>query len=93
MITYPTKYLGILMPSGLSWSPNIRAIANKLAEKLLGCSVFFKLGLFLSNKSMVRSLLEYCCPSLESCQNQLKSIQEAFTGRISRTKDMPTGTA
>ena len=39
--------LGILMSSDLSWSPCIRAIANKARQKLPGCSVFFTPGLLL----------------------------------------------
>ena len=74
----------------MSWSPHIRAIANKARQKAAWVfSVFhtrsteIMLTLF---KSMVRSLLEYCCPLWQPAKisdiQELESVQKAFTSRI-----------
>ena len=88
--------LGILISSDLSWSPHIPAIANKARQKASWVlSVFHTrtasvmLALY---KSMVRSLLECCCPRWRPIKisdiQELESVQKAFTARISGIKDM-----
>ena len=58
--------LGILISSDLSWSPHIRAIAEKARQKASWVlSVFHTRSptiMLTLYKSMVRSLVEYCCP-------------------------------
>ena len=88
--------LGILMSSDLSWSPHIRAIANKARQKASWVlSVFHTRTasvMLTLYKSMVRSLLEYCCPLWHPIKisdiQELESVQKAFTARISGIKDM-----
>ena len=88
--------LGILMSSDLSWSPHIRAIANKAHQKASWVlSVFHTRTasvMLTLYKSMVRSLLEYCCPLWHPIKisdiQELESVQKAFTARISGIKDM-----
>ena len=88
--------LGILMSSDLSWSPHIRAIANKARQKTSWVlSVFHTRTasvMLTLYKSMVRSLLEYCCPLWHPIKisdiQELESIQKAFTARICGIKDM-----
>ena len=88
--------LGILVSSDVSWSPHIRAIANKARQKASWVlSVFhtrsanIMLTLF---KSMVRCLVEYCCPLWHPTRisdiQELESVQKAFTARIAGVKDM-----
>ena len=56
--------LGVLISSDLSWSPHIRAIADKARKKAAWVlSVFYTRTpevMLTLHKSMVRSLLEYC---------------------------------
>ena len=84
------------MSSDLSWSPHIRAITNKARQKaslvltlLHTRTASVMLTLY---KSMVRSLLEYCCPLWHPIKisdiQELESVQKAFTARISGIKDM-----
>ena len=88
--------LGILISSDLSWSPHIRAIASKARQKASWVlSVFHTLTasvMLTLYKSMVRSLLEYSCPLWHPIRisdiQELKSVQKAFTARISGIKDM-----
>ena len=79
--------LGVMVSSDLSWSPHIRAIADKASWVL---SVFHTRShsiMLTLYKSMVRSLIEYCCPlwhpSKISDIQELESVQKAFTARIS----------
>ena len=58
--------LGVLFSKDLSWSPHINSIANKARQKASWVlSVFHTRStaiMLTLYKSMVRSLLEYCCP-------------------------------
>ena len=80
----------------ISWSPHIRAIANKARQKAYWVlSVFHTLTssvMLTLYKSIVRSLLEYCCPLWHPIKisdiQELESVQKAFTARISGIKDM-----
>ena len=88
--------LGILMSSDLSWSPHIRAIANKARHKASWVHSVFHTRtasvMLTLYKSMVRSLLKYCCPLWHPIKisdiQELESVQKAFTARISGIKDM-----
>jgi len=79
--------LGVVVSSNLSWSLNIREIANRARKKVAWVlSVFYTrspeimLNLY---KSMVRSLLEYCLPLWSPVRisdiEELESVQKAFT--------------
>ena len=63
---YQLRDLGVLVSSNLSWSPHIRSIADKARQKASWVlSVFHTRSpeiMLTWYKSMVRSLLEYCCP-------------------------------
>lgn len=82
--------LGVTVSHDVSWSPHIRIIANKARQMAAWVfSVFHtrKTDIMLTlYKSMVRSLLEYCCPLWNPnrvCDIQeLESVQRAFTSRI-----------
>ena len=84
------------MSSDLSWSPHIRAITNKARQKASWVlSVFHTRTasvMLTLYKSMVRSLLEYCCPLWHPIKisdiQELESVQKAFNARISGVKDM-----
>ncbi|MCP4491840.1 MAG: reverse transcriptase family protein, partial [Gammaproteobacteria bacterium] len=58
--------LGVLISSDLSWTPHIKAIANKARQKAAWVFSVFRTRssviMLTLYKSMVRSLLEYCCP-------------------------------
>ena len=88
--------LGVLISSDLSWSPHIRAIADKARKKAAWVlSVFYTRTpevMLTLYKSMVRSLLEYCSPLWNPTKisdiQELESVQKAFTARISGMKDI-----
>ena len=88
--------LGILVSSDLSWSPHIRAIANKARQKASWVlSVFHTRSpniMLTLYKSMVRSLVEYCCPLWHPTKisdiQELESVQKTFTARISGLQEM-----
>ena len=88
--------LGVIVSSDLSWSPHIRAIADKARQKASWVlSVFHTRShsiMLTLYKSMVRSLIEYCCPlwhpSKISDIQELESVQKAFTARISGMRDL-----
>ena len=93
---YQLRDLGVLVSSDLSWSPHIRFIADKARQKaswVLGVfhtrSTEIMLTLY---KSMVRSLLEYCCPLWHPTKisdiQELESIQKTFIARIAGMRDM-----
>ncbi|KAL5248617.1 hypothetical protein ACHWQZ_G017709 [Mnemiopsis leidyi] len=88
--------LGILISSDLSWSPHIRAIADKARQKASWVlSVFHTRSpmiMLTFYKSMVRSLVEYCCPlwhpSKISDIQELESVQKTFISRIAGMREM-----
>ena len=88
--------LGILISSDLSWSPHIRAIADKARQKASWVlSVFHTRSpmiMLTLYKSMVRSLVEYCCPlwhpSKISDIQELESVQKTFISRIAGMREM-----
>lgn len=94
--TYQLRDLGILVSDDLSWSPHIRAIANKARQKASWVlSVFHTRSttiMLTLYKSMVRSLVEYCCPlwhpSKVSDIQELESVQKTFISRISGMKEL-----
>ena len=89
--------LGVIVPSDLSWSPHIRAIADKACQKASWVlSVFHTRSHFMIMltlyKSMLRSLIKYCCllwhPSKISDIQELETVEKAFNARISGTRDL-----
>ena len=75
---YQLRDLGVLVSNDLSWSPHIRAIANKARQKASRVlSVFHTRSttiMLTLYKSMVRSLVEYCCPLWHP--SKISDIQE-----------------
>ena len=88
--------LGVLVSNDLSWTPHIKTIANKARQKAAWVlSVFTTRSpviMLTLYKSMVRSLLEYCCPlwhpSKISDIQELESVQKAFTARITELHEL-----
>ena len=88
--------LGILISSDLSWSPHIKAIADKARQKASWVlSVFHTRSsdiMLTLYKSMVRSLVEYCCPLWNPTKisdiQELESVQKTFTTRIAGMRDL-----
>ena len=93
-VLYPVhvlRDLGIIVSSDLSWTPHISNIVSRargIASWAL--SVFKtrdKLTMLTVYKSLVRSILEYCCPlwnpSSPSDIQLLEGVQRTFTSRIS----------
>ena len=88
--------LGILISRDLSWSPHIRAIAEKVRQKASWVlSVFHTRSptiMLTLYKSMVRSLVEYCCPLWHPMKisdvQELESVQKTFISRIAGMRDM-----
>ena len=82
--------LGVLVSNGLSWTPHIKTIANKAWQKAAWVLSVFKTRspviMLTLYKSIVRSLLEYCCPLWRPFKisdiQELESVQKAFTARI-----------
>ena len=88
--------LGVLVSKDLSWSPHIHSIANKARQKASWVlSVFhtrFTAIMLTLYKSMVRSLLEYCCPLWHPIKvsdiQELESVQKTFTSKIAGMKQL-----
>ena len=88
--------LGVLVSNDLSWSPHIRAISDKARQKASWVlSVFHTRSptiMLTLYKSMVRCLVEYCCPLWNPLKisdiQELESVQKAFTARISGMRDL-----
>ena len=88
--------LGVLVSDDLSWTPHIKSIANKARQKAAWVLSVFQTRspviMLTLYKSMVRCLLEYCCPlwhpSKISDIQELESVQKAFTARISGMCDI-----
>ena len=76
------KDLGVTMSSDLSWIPYIYEITCKARQKaawVLSVFYFRSEAIMLTlYKSMVHSLLEYCCPLWSP-----ESVQNVFTSKIS----------
>jgi hypothetical protein len=79
--------LGILVSSNLSWTPHIRSITDKARQKapwVLGVfhtrSATIMLNLY---ESMVRCLVEYCCPLWHPTKisdiQELESVQKKYS--------------
>ena len=88
--------LGVTVSSDLSWSPHIKTISDKARQKAAWVlSVFHTRSrevMLTLYKSMVRSLLEYCCPLWNPVKvsdiQELESVQKVFTSRICGMKDL-----
>ena len=88
--TQQLRDLGVTVSSNLSWTPQIKAMADKARQKAAWVlSVFHTRNstiMLTLYKSMVRSLLEYCCPLWNprkmSDIQELEGVQRTFTARI-----------
>ena len=88
--------LGVIVSSNLSWSPHIKVITDKARQKAAWVlSVFHtrsKDVMLTLYKSMVRSLLEYCCPLWNPAKicdiQELESVQKVFTSKISGMNEL-----
>jgi len=82
--------LGVTVTADLSWTTQIKAMANKARQKAAWVlSVFHTRNptiMLTLYKSMVRSLLEYCCPLWNPRKvseiQELERVQKTFTARI-----------
>ena len=90
------KDLGVTVSSDLSWSIHIRSITDKARQKASWVfSVFHTRSphvMLTLYKSMVRSLVEYCCPlwnpnNIADIQ-ELESVQRTFTSRIAGCREL-----
>ena len=80
----------------MSWSPHIKSIADKARQKAAWfLSVFHthSLSIMLSlYKSMIRSILEYCCPLWNPTKisdiQELEYVQNVFTSHIFEMKEI-----
>lgn len=88
--------LGVLVSSNMSWSPHIKSIADKARQKAAWVlSVFHtrSSSIMLSlYKSMIRSILEYCCPLWNPTKisdiQELENVQNVFTSHIFEMKEV-----
>ena len=88
--------LVVLVASNLSWSPHIRSITDKARQKASWVlSVFHTHSpaiMLTLYKSMVRSIVEYCCPlwnpTKTSDIQELEIVQKTFIARIAGMRDM-----
>ena len=88
--------LGVTISSDLSWTLQIKALANKARQKAAWVlSVFHTRSstiMLTLYKSMVRSLFEYCCPSWNPSKvsdiQELEGVQRTFTSRIAGTQHL-----
>ena len=88
--------LGVTVSSDLSWTLQISTMATKARQKAAWVlSVFHTRSstiMLTLYKSMVRSLLEYCCPlwnpSKVSDIQELEGVQRTFTSRIAGTQHL-----
>ena len=82
--------LGVTVTTDLSWTAQIKTMADKARQKAAWVlSVFHTRSptiMLTLYKSMVRSLLEYCCPLWNprkvSDIQELEKVQRTFTARI-----------
>ena len=84
------KDLGVTVSADLSWTAQVKSMASKARQKAgWVLSVFHTRSptvMLTLYKSMVRSLIEYCCPLWHSNRishiQELESVQRTFTARI-----------
>ena len=94
--THQLRDLGVLVSSNLSWLPHIRSITDKARQKASWVlSVFHTrspANMLTLYKSMVRSMVEYCCPlwnpTKTSDIQELESVQKTFIARIAGMCDI-----
>ena len=95
----PTRMLrdlGVTVSSDLSWTPHISAITCKARSVASWVFSVFRTRdpttMLTLYKSLVRSLLEYCCPLWNPKKvtdiQLLESVQRTFTSRISSVKHL-----
>ena len=88
--------LGITVSSDLSWTTHIKSMADKARQKAAWVfSVFHTRSaetMLTLYKSLVRSLLEYCCPVWNprkiSDIQELEGVQRTFTSRIAGCQNL-----
>ena len=96
---YPVEHvrdLGVMVSSDLSWSSHISNMVTKARSTLSWVFSVFKTRdrtiMITLYKSLVRSLLEYCCPLWDPTKitdiQMLEGVQRTFTSRIGGLKDM-----
>ena len=96
---YPVESLrdlGVKVSSDLSWSKHVGEMVAKARSKLSWVLSVFKtrdkLVTLTLYKSLVRSLLEYCCPLWDPVKTTeiqlLEGVQRTFTSRIGCLHDM-----
>ena len=82
--------LGVTVSADLSWTAQVKSMATKARQKAgWVLSVFHTRSpsvMLTLYKSMIRSLIEYCCPLWHSNRishiQELESVQRSFTARI-----------
>ena len=85
-----------MVSSNMSWTAQIKNMADKARQKgSWVLTVFYNRSptiMLTLYKSMVRSLLEYCCPLWDphkvSDIQELEGVQRAFTARIAGSQDL-----
>ncbi|KAL5268247.1 hypothetical protein ACHWQZ_G002197 [Mnemiopsis leidyi] len=96
---YPVEHvrdLGVVVSSDLSWSRHISNMVTKARSTLSWVFSVFKTRdrtvMITLYKSLVRSLLEYCCPLWDPTRvtemQMLEGVQRTFTSCIGGLKDM-----
>ncbi|KAL5257662.1 hypothetical protein ACHWQZ_G012546 [Mnemiopsis leidyi] len=88
--------LGVTVCSDLNWTTHVKAIADKARQKAAWLfSVFHTRSsttMLTLYKSLVRSLLEYCCPVWNpkkiSDIQELEGVQRTFTSRIAGCQEL-----
>ena len=83
--------LGVTFSEDLSWTFHISSIVKKARQKAGWVLSSFKdrsrLAMITPYKSLIRSLLEYCCPlwmglNVNNIIRELESVQRSFTNKI-----------
>ena len=98
-ILYPAENvrdLGVMVSSDLNWSKQIGNMVKKARSTLSWVFSVFKTRdrtvLTILYKSLVRSLLEYCCPLWDPVKvteiQLLEGVQRTFTNRIDGLENM-----
>ena len=96
---YPVEHvrdLGVAVTSDLSWSRHISNMVTKARSTLAWVFSVFKTRdrtvMITLYKSLVRSLVEYCCPLWDPVKvteiQLLEGVQRTFTSRIGGLKDL-----
>ena len=88
--------LGVIVSNDLGWSRHISSMVTKARSKLSWVFSVFKtrdqMVMITLYKSLVRSLLEYCCPLWDPYKTTeiqlLEGVQRTFTSRVSGLKDL-----